>query len=231
MCRLCPVPEWSEPIKVAVAELPTFFAKQISWNFERLNFGNGAVIDTPSGRAERPTITGKVGCKLKDGMRPLSNRSNIDRYLLVSECLFCPGRRYGCTPRANCTGKRRHCYAQCKVSIYGDNSEMSEIYFSGSHGAGNINDVNKHRVPAAVRNQLKRKRMEGASPDEALMWFKKYVEDQGLNADDPRLVPNGNQVRHMLKVSDYTTIIKHNIMDLANSIAFFINFLCLFSFI
>lgn len=196
MCRSCPVPEWSEPIRMPVVELPQYFSKQISWNFERLNFGNAAVLDSSIEKPIRPTITGKAGCKLREGATPVCK----DRFLLVSECLFCPGRRYGCTPRANCTGKRRHCWAQCKVSIYADLPDMAEVYYSGDHGEGDVNDINKHRPRPDVINDLKRKRKAGASPLEALQWFKKCVNEQGLNANDPRQVPSDTQIKKMLKV-------------------------------
>ena len=202
MCRNCPVPEWGEPTRVPVSELPQYFSKEISWNFERLNFGNGAVMDNELEKPMRPTVTGKVGCRLRDGMPPVSK----DRFLLVSECLFCPGRRYGCTPRANCTGKRRNCWAQCKVSVYADFPDIAEVYYSGNHGEGNINDVNKHRPRPGIVNELKRKRRDGASPGEALQWFKKCVEEQGLDANDPREVPTDTQIKAMLKVRNYLNL-------------------------
>ena len=135
-------------MKVPVKALPQFFAKQISWNFERLNFGVGAIIETESGRTERPSVTGRVGCKLKEDIQPKSRGRRSERYLLVSECLYCPGKRYGCTPRSNCTGKRRNCYAMCKVSVYADAPEVAEVSFSGSHGRGNVTDPTRHRKRA-----------------------------------------------------------------------------------
>ena len=145
MCRNCALPEWGEPMKIPVKELPAFFAKQISWNFERLNYGGGAVMETVSGRPERPSVTGRLGCRLREGMQPPSRGKRTERYLLVSECLYCPGKRYGCTPRANCTGKRRNCYAMCKVTVYADAPDMAEVSFSGSHGTGNVTDPSLHR--------------------------------------------------------------------------------------
>ncbi|XP_015765727.1 PREDICTED: uncharacterized protein LOC107344570 [Acropora digitifera] len=145
MCRNCALPEWGEPIKIPVKELPAFFSKQISWNFERLNYGGGAVMETVSGRPERPSVTGRLGCRLREGMQPPSRGKRTERYLLVSECLYCPGKRYGCTPRTNCTGKRRNCYAMCKVTVYADTPDIAEVSFSGSHGTGNVTDPSLHR--------------------------------------------------------------------------------------
>lgn len=156
MCRNCALPEWGEPVKIPVAELPAFFSKQISWNFERLNYGGGAVIETISGRPERPSVTGRLGCRLREGMQPPARGKRTERYLLVSECLYCPGKRYGCTPRANCTGKRRNCYAMCKVTVYADAPDLAEVSFSGSHGSGNVTDPSLHRAP----HEGKRRRLD-----------------------------------------------------------------------
>ena len=165
MCRNCALPEWGEPLKIAVAELPQFFSKQISWNFERLNYGGGAVMETVSGRPERPSVTGRLGCRLREGMQPPTRGKRTERYLLVSECLYCPGKRYGCTPRANCTGKRRNCYAMCKVTVYADSPDIAEVSFSGSHGSGNVTDPTLHRNP----HDSKRRRL---------------VDEDGNNAND-----------------------------------------------
>ena len=156
MCRNCALPEWGEPLKIPVKELPEFFSKQISWNFERLNYGGGAVMETVSGRPERPSVTGRLGCRLREGMQPPSRGKRTERYLLVSECLYCPGKRYGCTPRANCTGKRRNCYAMCKVTVYADAPDVAEVSFSGSHGKGNVTDPSLHRAP----HEGKRRRLD-----------------------------------------------------------------------
>ena len=172
-------------------------------------------MDSLSEKPERPTVTGAIGCRLRDYLVPsLSARRPQERYLLVSECLFCPGKRYGCTPRSNCTGKRRHCYAQCKVSIYADHPEMAEIYFAGSHGTGDITDVNKHRPLPAIINELKRKRKAGATPSEALEWFKKYAEDKGLDPEDPRLVPGDEKLRSLLKVGLFNTSRRTQLMKI-----------------
>lgn len=169
MCRNCALPEWGEPLKIPVAELPEFFSKQISWNFERLNYGGGAVMETVSGRPERPSVTGRLGCRLREGMQPPTRGKRTERYLLVSECLYCPGKRYGCTPRANCTGKRRNCYAMCKVTVYADSPDIAEVSFSGSHGSGNVTDPSLHRNP----HDSKRRRLvdeEGNANDHSQRW-------------------------------------------------------------
>lgn len=187
MCRNCALPEWGEPIKVPVAELPQFFAKQISWNFERLNYGGGAIMETVSGRPERPSVTGRLGCRLREGIQPPTRGKRTERYLLVSECLYCPGKRYGCTPRVNCTGKRRNCYAMCKVTVYADLPDVAEVSFSGSHGSGNVTDPSLHRSP----HDPKRRRLaEDDSNDQTQKWKEsdrptmvESLSSDGLNLD------------------------------------------------
>ena len=152
MCRNCALPEWGEPVKMPVEKLPHFFSTQISWNFQQLKYGED-VTETVSGRPERPSVTGRLGCRLREGMQPPTRGKRTERYLLVSECLYCPGKRYGCTPRANCTGKRRNCSAMCKVTVYADAPDIAEVSFSGSHGSGNVTDPSLHRSPPAVERR------------------------------------------------------------------------------
>ena len=64
-------------------------------------------------------------------------------------------------PRANCTGKRRNCYAMCKVTVYADAPDVAEVSFSGNHGAGNVTDPSLHRAP----HEGKRRRLEEDSSD------------------------------------------------------------------
>lgn len=194
MCRNCALPEWGEPIKVPVGELPQFFAKQISWNFERLNYGGGAIMETVSGRPERPSVTGRLGCRLREGIQPPTRGKRTERYLLVSECLYCPGKRYGCTPRANCTGKRRNCYAMCKVTVYADVPDVAEVSFSGSHGSGNVTDPSLHRSP----HDPKRRRLaEDDSIDQTQRWKEsdRPTMVESLSSDGPNLNhPSTNMV-------------------------------------
>ena len=199
MCRNCPLPQWSEPIEVEVSSLPVYFAKEQSWNFERLNFGNGTVIDTSDGKSARPSSTGRVGCRLRDGfsLKP-HPRFPGGRYLLVSEVLYCPGRRYGCTPRENCTGKRRFCHALCKLSIFADKPTIAFVYYAGSHGAGDVSSPDKHRPNKQMLDELRRLRVEQAlTPSQGIEWCKEYFAEHGL---DEKQMPTKQQIKSVMKV-------------------------------
>ena len=198
MCRNCPLPQWSEPIEVEVSSLPIYFAKEQSWNFERLNFGNGTVIDTEDGKSARPSITGRVGCRLRDGfsLKP-HPRFPGGRYLLVSEVLYCPGRRYGCTPRENCTGKRRFCHALCKLSIFADKPNIAFVYYAGSHGTGDVSSPDKHRPNKQMLDELRRLRVEQAlTPSQGIEWCKVYFAEHGL---DEKQMPTKQQIKSVMK--------------------------------
>lgn len=199
MCRNCPLPQWSEPIEVEVSSLPVYFAKEQSWNFERLNFGNGTVIDTPDGKSARPSITGRVGTRLRDGfsLKP-HPRFPGGRYLLVSEVLYCPGRRYGCTPRENCSGKRRFCHALCKISIFADKPNIAFVYYAGSHGSGDVSSPDKHRPNKQMLDELRRLRVEQAlTPSQGIEWCKVYFAEHGL---DEKQLPTKQQIKSLMKV-------------------------------
>ncbi|CAB3987089.1 Hypothetical predicted protein [Paramuricea clavata] len=198
MCRNCPLPQWSEPIEVEVSSLPAYFAKEQSWNFERLNFGNGTVIDTEDGKSARPSITGLVGCRLRDGfsLKP-HPRFPGGRYLLVSEVLYCPGRRYGCTPRDNCSGKRRFCHALCKLSIFADKPNIAFVYYAGSHGTGDVSSPDKHRPNKQMLDELRRLRIEQAlTPSQGIEWCKVYFAEHGL---DEKQMPTKQQIKSVMK--------------------------------
>lgn len=200
MCRNCPLPQWSDPIEVEVASLPAYFAKEQSWNFERLNFGNGTVIDSSDGKPARPSVTGFVGTRLRDGfaLKP-HPRFPGGRYLLVSECLYCPGRRYGCTPRENCTGKRRFCSALCKISIFADKPNVAFVYYSGSHGTGDVSSPDRHRPNKQMLDELRRLRVEqGLTPSQGYEWCKTYFTEHGL---DEKQMPTKQQIKSLMKVS------------------------------
>jgi hypothetical protein len=202
MCRNCPLPQWSEPIEVEVSSLPVYFAKEQSWNFERLNFGNGTVIDTEDGKSARPSITGLVGCRLRDGfsLKP-HPRFPGGRYLLVSEVLYCPGRRYGCTPRDNCSGKRRFCHALCKLSIFADKPNIAFVYYAGSHGTGDVSSPDKHRPNKQMLDELRRLRIEQAlTPSQGIEWCKVYFAEHGL---DEKQMPTKQQIKSVMKVFDF----------------------------
>lgn len=199
MCRNCLLPQWSEPIEVDVASLPTYFSKEQSWNFERLNFGNGTIIDTVDGKGARPSITGRVGCRLRDGflLKPNPHFPG-GRYLLVSEVLYCPGRRYGCTPRSNCTGKRRFCHALCKLSIFADKPSTAFIYYSGSHGTGDVSSSEKHRPNKQMLDELRRLRVEQSiTPSQGYEWCKAYFAQHNL---DEKTMPTKQQIKSVFKV-------------------------------
>lgn len=200
MCRNCTLPQWSEPIEVEVSALPMYFAKEQSWNFERLNFGNGTVIDTPDGKSARPSITGRAGSRLRDGfsLKP-HPRFPGGRYLLVSEVLYCPGRRYGCTPRENCTGKRRFCHALCKLSIFADKPNVAFVYYAGSHGTGDVSSPDKHRPNKQMLDELRRLRVEQSlTPSQGMEWCKVYFAEHGL---DEKQMPTKQQIKSAMKVT------------------------------
>ena len=44
--------------------------------------------------------------------------------------------RYNCSPRLACTGRRRHCYGLCKVTVYSANKDVAIVQFAGTHGNG-----------------------------------------------------------------------------------------------
>ena len=58
------------------------------------------------------------------------------KLLLKTETL--PYFRYNCSPRVACTGRRRHCYGLCKVTVYSANKNVAIVQFAGGHGTGAI---------------------------------------------------------------------------------------------
>lgn len=70
----------------------------------------------------------------------------MERYFLVSECLYCLGKCYGCILRVNCIGKWWNCYVMCKVIVYVDVFDMVEVFFFGSYGIGNVIDLFLYRL-------------------------------------------------------------------------------------
>ena len=129
MCRLCNAgsPDWSSGVRVPVQELPLFFASQPSWNFEQKIYGHNVVV---TNRA-RPTQSGQLGCHDMNGVVP-----RRQDHFLVREIFHCPGKRYNCSSRARCTGRRKHCYALCKVTVYSANRDVALVQYAGSHGRG-----------------------------------------------------------------------------------------------
>lgn len=130
MCRTCKAdnPKWSKGVRVPVEGLHLFFASQPSWNFEQKIYGHNVVI---TDRA-RPTLTGRLGCHDIEGL--VHRRQD---HFLVREIFHCPGKKHNCTPRSHCTGRRRHCYALCKVTVYSACSDIAVVQFAGDHGQGN----------------------------------------------------------------------------------------------
>ncbi|XP_063686934.1 uncharacterized protein LOC134820475 [Bolinopsis microptera] len=129
MCRTCKAenPKWSKGVRVPVKDLPLFFASQPSWNFEQKIYGHNVVV---SERA-RPTLTGRLGCHDLDGV--VHRRQD---HFLAREIFHCPGKKYNCSPRTACTGRRRHCYGLCKVTVYSANKDVAIVQFAGTHGTG-----------------------------------------------------------------------------------------------
>ena len=114
-------------MRVPVQELPLFFASQPSWNFEQKIYGHKVVM---TNRA-RPTQSGQLGCHDMNGVVP-----RRQDHFLVREIFHCPGKRYNCSPRARCTGRRKNCYALCKVTVYSANNGVAMVQYAGSHGRG-----------------------------------------------------------------------------------------------
>ena len=114
-------------MRVPVQELPLFFTSQLSWNFEQKIYGHNVVV---MNRA-RPTQSGQLGCHDINGVVP-----RRQDHFLVREIFHCPGKRYNCSPRVRCTGRRKHCYALCKVTVYSANKGVAMVQYAGSHGRG-----------------------------------------------------------------------------------------------
>ena len=114
-------------MRVPVQELKTFFASQPNWNFEQKIYGHNVVV---TNRA-RPTQSSQLGCHDMNGVVP-----RRQDHFLVREIFHCPGKRYNCSPRARCTGRRKHCYALCKVTVYSAMKDVAMVQYAGSHGRG-----------------------------------------------------------------------------------------------
>ena len=114
-------------MRVPVQELPLFFASQPSWNFEQKIYGHNVVVMN----RVRPTQSGQLGCHDMNGVVP-----RRQDHFLVREMFHCPGKRYNCSPRALCTGRRKNCCALCKVTVYSANNGVAMVQYAGSHGRG-----------------------------------------------------------------------------------------------
>ncbi|XP_063684248.1 uncharacterized protein LOC134818562 [Bolinopsis microptera] len=191
MCRSCKsdAPKWGCGVKIPVKDLPRFFESQQSWNFEQKIYGrNVEVLENV-----RPTITGHLGCRD-------TSTSRRENQFLVREIFHCPGWRYGCTPRIGCSGKRKNCYALCKVAIYSDNPDVGVVQYAGSHGAGNPTNPLRHRPTNRVRQFIRQQHLiSGATPAQLEYAIRRSAIQEGKDINDPRHVPTSAMIRHIVK--------------------------------
>ncbi|KAL5269323.1 hypothetical protein ACHWQZ_G002963 [Mnemiopsis leidyi] len=191
MCRSCKsdAPKWGHGVKIPVKDLPRFFESQQSWNFEQKIYGrNVEVLENV-----RPTLTGHLGCRD-------TSTSRRENQFLVREIFHCPGWRYGCTPRVGCSGKRKNCYALCKVAIYSDNPDVGVVQYAGSHGAGNPSNPLRHRPTNRVRQFIRQQHLiSGATPAQLEYAIRRSAMQEGKDINDPRHVPTSAMIRHIVK--------------------------------
>lgn len=191
MCRSCKsdAPKWGQGIKVPVKDLPRFFESQQSWNFEQKIYGrNVEIVENV-----RPTLTGTLGCKD-------TSSTKRENQFLVREIFHCPGWRYGCSPRLGCTGKRKNCYALCKVAVYSDNPNIGVVQYAGDHGTGNPTNPIRHRPTNRIRQFIKQQHLaSGATPAQLEYHIRRAAMQEGKDINDPRNVPTSAMIRHIVK--------------------------------